>query len=89
VVSTGIDKPAGWADFAKVVGFRAGDDSSLEDRYRSRFELESVFALATRMLAALKQLRTTMGIPVHCRIGVHTGKLVAGIVGSKRPRYCE
>jgi adenylate cyclase len=88
-VSTGIDQPAGWTDYAKVVGFNAGDGSGIEDCYRTRYQLESTFALAARMLAVLKRLREVTGLPIHSRIGVDAGKLVAGLIGSKRPRYCK
>ena len=57
-------------------------------RLRGRFQLEAVFALADRMLAELASLRERSGLPIHCRIGIHTGSVVTGLIGSKRPRYC-
>ena len=39
------------------------------------------FQLATEFI------ETPTGLPIHIRIGIHTGFVVAGVVGTKMPRY--
>ncbi len=34
------------------------------------------------------KIRHFPGIPLRLRIGIHSGACVAGVVGSKMPRYC-
>ena len=48
-------------------------------------EVIADFALA--MLAALERVNATAEVPFQMRIGIHTGPVVAGVIGSHRFRY--
>lgn len=37
----------------------------------------------------MSYLRQELHLPLHARIGIHCGTVVAGIVGSQRPRFCQ
>ncbi|KXZ52603.1 hypothetical protein GPECTOR_9g648 [Gonium pectorale] len=50
---------------------------------------EKVFMFAKAMLAAAREVAMpTTGRPVEIRIGIHTGPVVSGVVGTRMPRFC-
>ncbi|KAG2433051.1 hypothetical protein HXX76_008778 [Chlamydomonas incerta] len=64
--------------FAAVQG--AGVDASQADK---------VFAFARAMLRSASRVRLpTTGEPVKIRVGIHSGPVVSGVVGTRMPRFC-
>lgn len=44
--------------------------------------------MALKMIQACSHHQTHKGKPMRMRIGIHTGMVLAGVVGKKMPRYC-
>ncbi|PIK59276.1 putative guanylate cyclase soluble subunit alpha-2-like [Apostichopus japonicus] len=49
---------------------------------------EAIAKMAILMMSSAKTVVTQEGNPIKMRIGLHTGTVLAGIVGIKMPRYC-
>jgi ligand-binding sensor domain-containing protein/class 3 adenylate cyclase len=48
---------------------------------------EAVASMAIEMQQTVELLATTMNLPLHIRIGIHTGQAVAGVIGQKKFSY--
>ena len=48
---------------------------------------ESIAEMAIDILAAIAQIRTKAGQPLSIRIGIHTGPVEAGVIGTKKFTY--
>lgn len=44
--------------------------------------------MALSMLSEARLVKSSLGDPVCIRVGVHTGSVTGGVVGSKMPRFC-
>ncbi|KXZ52524.1 hypothetical protein GPECTOR_9g568 [Gonium pectorale] len=63
---------------------QAGDQNGEDPLHAVR-----VFTFAKAMLAAAREVALpTTGQPVEIRIGIHTGPVVSGVVGTRMPRFC-
>eukprot|EP00951_Prasinocladus_malaysianus_P016939 scaffold132647_cov33-Prasinocladus_malaysianus.AAC.2 len=51
-------------------------------------QAHTMLAMATDMIQAAAQVSAPSGAPLRIRVGVHTGPVHGGIVGTLRPRYC-
>ncbi|UZQ55431.1 PAS domain S-box protein [Trichothermofontia sichuanensis B231] len=50
-------------------------------------QIDAAANLALDMLTAIRQFRTPAGLPLTLRIGIHTGPVVAGVIGTRRFSY--
>ncbi|PNH03104.1 Guanylate cyclase soluble subunit beta-2 [Tetrabaena socialis] len=67
----------------------AGGMSAVRDSGEDPQQAERVFAFARAMLHAAAQVTLpTTGQPVRIRVGIHSGPLVSGVVGTRMPRFC-
>ncbi|WP_265262707.1 adenylate/guanylate cyclase domain-containing protein [Spirulina subsalsa] len=48
---------------------------------------EAIAEMALDMITALQSFRTRQGIPLHIRIGINTGTVVAGVIGTRKFIY--
>ncbi|XP_071453120.1 head-specific guanylate cyclase [Hetaerina americana] len=55
---------------------------------RSRSNAQRTAWMALRMIEACSDHKAHDGRPIRMRIGLHTGTVLAGVVGKKMPRYC-
>jgi class 3 adenylate cyclase len=49
---------------------------------------EQLVGFAEAMVEAAAKVRTPLGSPVSIRVGIHSGRVMSGIVGTLRSRYC-
>ncbi|XP_033632418.1 guanylate cyclase soluble subunit alpha-2-like [Asterias rubens] len=61
----------------------AGGLNQVSDTHAQR-----VSKMALKMMEAARTVMSHDGTPLKMRIGLHTGAIVAGIVGKQMPRYC-
>ncbi|KAL8593730.1 hypothetical protein ACOMHN_036274 [Nucella lapillus] len=55
---------------------------------QSKYHAQQISWMAMRMMDAASREKSHDGNPIKMRIGIHTGNVLAGVVGSKMPRYC-
>jgi class 3 adenylate cyclase/ligand-binding sensor domain-containing protein len=48
---------------------------------------ESIADMALDMLEAIRSIAENEGLPINIRVGIHTGKLTAGVIGEKKFAY--
>ncbi|XP_059144018.1 guanylate cyclase soluble subunit alpha-1-like [Physella acuta] len=54
----------------------------------SQYHAQQIAWMALKMMAAAKNEKAHDGAVIKMRIGIHTGRVLAGVVGRKMPRYC-
>ncbi|KAK3576870.1 hypothetical protein CHS0354_012923 [Potamilus streckersoni] len=54
----------------------------------SKFHAQQIAWMALKMMDAARAEKSHDGNVIKMRIGLHTGSVLAGVVGSKMPRYC-
>ncbi len=69
-----------------VGGIAAASETAPET---PRDQLEKVLRLAASFLQEMVAFRDRFRLALHLRIGVHTGEVVTGFVGTQRIRFCK
>ncbi|XP_014204807.1 head-specific guanylate cyclase [Copidosoma floridanum] len=54
----------------------------------TNYHAQQISWMALKMIETCTQHSTHDGKPIKMRIGIHTGMVLAGVVGKKMPRYC-
>ncbi|CAL1528281.1 unnamed protein product [Lymnaea stagnalis] len=54
----------------------------------SKYHAQQIAWMALKMMAAAENEKSHDGAVIKMRIGIHTGRVLAGVVGRKMPRYC-
>ena len=57
--------------------------------HRSASQTEDLVKFALDLQTSTKYMQTPDGQPIVIRIGIHTGSVVAGVVGRKMPRSVQ
>nr|XP_023648214.1 guanylate cyclase soluble subunit alpha-2 [Paramormyrops kingsleyae] len=55
---------------------------------KSDCHAKPIALMALKMMALSEEVLTPDGKPIKLRIGIHSGSVLAGVVGVKMPRYC-
>ncbi|XP_028818788.1 guanylate cyclase soluble subunit alpha-2 [Denticeps clupeoides] len=55
---------------------------------KSSSHAKPIALMALKMMELSEEVLTPDGKPIKLRIGIHTGSVLAGVVGVKMPRYC-
>ncbi|GFR74112.1 soluble guanylate cyclase subunit [Elysia marginata] len=54
----------------------------------SEYHAQQIAWMALKMMAAAQNEKSHDGAVIKMRIGIHTGRVLAGVVGRRMPRYC-
>ncbi|KAK0064752.1 guanylate cyclase soluble subunit alpha-2, partial [Biomphalaria pfeifferi] len=54
----------------------------------SKYHAQQIAWMALKMMSAARNEKSHDGEVIKMRIGIHTGRVLAGVVGRKMPRYC-
>jgi len=65
-----------------------GEQVCCEDKTCSKYHASRMLLFAKDILSNAKTVTSPENTPVEVRIGLHTGDVVAGVVGYKMPRFC-
>ncbi|XP_069747331.1 guanylate cyclase soluble subunit alpha-2 isoform X3 [Narcine bancroftii] len=55
---------------------------------KSSHHAKLIALMALKMMELSEEVQTPNGKPIQLRIGIHSGSVLAGVVGVKMPRYC-
>ncbi|KAG2493182.1 hypothetical protein HYH03_008602 [Edaphochlamys debaryana] len=89
----GVYKVETIGDCYVVAGGLIAEDAdgmaAVTDSARDREQADKAFAFAQAMLRAARSVSMpTTGEPVRIRVGIHSGPVVSGVVGTRMPRFC-
>ncbi|KAK9826256.1 hypothetical protein WJX74_003071 [Apatococcus lobatus] len=65
----------------------AGHDEDSKSAEKGR-PIARMLKMAQGMLEAVKHFKLSSGAQLQIRVGIHSGPVFAGVIGSKCPRYC-